>query len=280
MSAPTKPQKPGAEHLAAKKRAVDAIVLTAEEIEELISDVETRLERLRALYDMYFTGIERVEPFIQKKDVERRIYQLRKEQIRNTGLRFRFNMIVQRYNTLLTYWMRVTRAIEEGRYRRDVMKKRKDIAARRAGRAEKKDDIYEVADDDVELLEDESPPAPAAAPAAPASRLPVDRPNAAPAATGGLVFRRPVRSEMAMQAVRPPPAAEESLPESRMRQIYDRYLEVRKQCRESVDNVPYDKMAKALRGMEPELRKKAGGRKVDFEVTVKDGKAFLKPVAR
>lgn len=85
-----------------------------------------------------------------------------------------------------------------------------------------------------------------------------------------------------MAAVRlPVPASEpESIPEGRLREIYVRYLEVRKECRESVHNVPFDKMAKALRSMEPELRKKAGGRKVDFEVTIKDGKAFLKPVAK
>jgi len=281
VSSLSKPPKPGADRPGPKKKALEAAPMTPEEIEEAIGEVETRLDRLRALYEMYFTGIERLEPAIQKKDVERRLYQLRKEQIRNTGLRFRFNMLVQRFNTMQTYWMRVSRAIEEGRHRRDVMKRRQAIQEAREKRRGR-DDVYEVGDEDVEIIEDDAPAAaPAAAPVAPAGLMPVDRPAASAASAGGLVFRRPVRSEMSMQAVRPPPAVDvDALSEGRMREIYRRYLEVRKECRESVDNVPYDKMAKALRGMEPELRKKAGGRRVDFEVTIKDGKAFLKPVAR
>jgi hypothetical protein len=281
----TTPPKPGGDALAApseraqkKKGPPEAQALTPEQIEEAIGDLEKRLDRLRALYDMYFTGIERIEPSIQRKDVDRRVYQLRKEQIRNTGLRFRFNMLVQRYNTMLTYWMRVSRAIEEGRWRRDVLKKREAIEeARRKRRGEA--DVYEVSDDDLELVEEDAEAAAAEIRPSrpPAALLPVERPAGAAAAPAGkgLVFRRP-KSEVAMQAVR----TDQSLSEARLRQIYDRYLEVRRECKESVHNVPYEKMAKALRGMVPELQKKAPGKNVDFEVTIKNGKAFLKPVAK
>ena len=47
---------------------------------------------------------------------------LRKEQIRNTGLRFKFQTLIQRFNTYQTYWMRISRQIEQGTYRRDVMR--------------------------------------------------------------------------------------------------------------------------------------------------------------
>ena len=48
----------------------------------LVGELETRMERLRALYDMYFMGIERIEPLVPKKDVleakaERRVPDLR-----------------------------------------------------------------------------------------------------------------------------------------------------------------------------------------------------------
>ena len=59
---------------------------------------------MRALYEQYFIGIEKIEPQIPRKDVERRIWVLRREQIRNTGLRFKFQMLVQRYNTFQQYW--------------------------------------------------------------------------------------------------------------------------------------------------------------------------------
>ena len=92
------------------------------EIDSLVGELESRVDRLRALYDQYFMGIERLEPLVPKKDVERRLTVLRKEQIRNTGTRYRFQMIVQRYNTLMTYWQRISRQIELGTYKRDVMR--------------------------------------------------------------------------------------------------------------------------------------------------------------
>src|SRR5271168_2213006 len=88
----------------------------------LVGELETRLDRLRSLYDMYFMGIERIEPLVPRKDVERRLALLRKEQIRNTGVRFRFQMIIQRYNTYVTYWQRITRQIETGTFKRHVMR--------------------------------------------------------------------------------------------------------------------------------------------------------------
>jgi hypothetical protein len=92
------------------------------EIDSLVGELESRVDRLRALYDQYFMGIERLEPLVPKKDVERRLTVLRKEQIRNTGTRYRFQMIVQRYNTFTTYWQRISRQIEQGTYKRDVMR--------------------------------------------------------------------------------------------------------------------------------------------------------------
>ncbi len=90
------------------------------EIEPLVSELESRVDRLRSLYDQYFMGIERLEPLVPRKDVERRLAMLRKEQIRNTGVRFRFQMIIQRFNTYVTYWQRISRQIETGTFKRHV----------------------------------------------------------------------------------------------------------------------------------------------------------------
>src|SRR5579862_5699762 len=65
-------------------------------------------------------GIERLEPAVPRKDVDRKIYALRKEQIRNTALRFRFQMILQRYNTFQSHWQRICREIENGTYKRHL----------------------------------------------------------------------------------------------------------------------------------------------------------------
>lgn len=92
------------------------------EIEEQINELETRVDRLRALYEQYFMGIEKMEPQVAKKDVDRRIQSIRREQIRNTALRFRFHMIIQRYNTYQTHWLRICREIEEGTYKRHLLR--------------------------------------------------------------------------------------------------------------------------------------------------------------
>ena len=113
--------------------------MTPVELDEALSELELRLERLRALYEQYFLGIEKVPPGVQRKDVDRRVHNLRREQIRNTAKRFKLQTLIQRYNTFQQYWMRICREIEEGTYKRHVERARRradndaalTIAARR-----------------------------------------------------------------------------------------------------------------------------------------------------
>jgi hypothetical protein len=90
--------------------------------EKLIGELEIAVDRLRSLYEQYFVGIEKLEPQVPRKDVDRKIHTLRKEQIRNTALRFRFQMVLQRYNTYQTHWQRVCREIENGTYKRHLVR--------------------------------------------------------------------------------------------------------------------------------------------------------------
>jgi hypothetical protein len=93
-----------------------------EEVETQIEELENRLERLRSLYEQYFLGIEKIEPAVARKDVDRRIWLLRREQIRNTARRFRLQVVIQRYNTFQQYWQRICREIENGTYKRHVLR--------------------------------------------------------------------------------------------------------------------------------------------------------------
>jgi hypothetical protein len=160
--------------------------LTQKEIEEGIEELDKRVERLRAMYDQYFLGIERLEPSIQRRDVERRFSGLRREKIRNTAVRFRFNMLIQRFTTYQTFWQRVARQIEEGTYRRDVMKVRQRLElqrhARKQDRLKRMGELYEEVegidvDVDVEVDMDDE----AAAPEPSAAPLQVAPPSVAPA---------------------------------------------------------------------------------------------------
>jgi hypothetical protein len=120
--------------------------LDQSEVEKLVEELELRVERLRSLYDQYFMGIEKIEPAVPRKDVERRLYVLRRTQIRNTGLRFRFHNALLRYNTYQTYWMRICRQIEEGTYKRDVRRANARFAQPRRGAEERKPEAQEVHD--------------------------------------------------------------------------------------------------------------------------------------
>ncbi len=96
--------------------------MTLEELDVALEELETRLERLRALYEQYFLGFEKIEPAVARKDVDRRIYVLRREKIRNTGKRFKLQTIIQRYNTFQQYWQRICREIENGTYKRHMLR--------------------------------------------------------------------------------------------------------------------------------------------------------------
>ncbi len=100
-----------------------------EEIDIALDELENRLDRLRSLYEQYFLGIEKIEPSVARKDVDRRFWILRRVQIRNTARRFRLQNIVQRYNTFQQYWTRICREIENGTYVRHLLKAQKNLGA-------------------------------------------------------------------------------------------------------------------------------------------------------
>jgi hypothetical protein len=158
--------------------------VTNAELELALEELELRLERLRALYEQYFLGIERIEPQVPRKDVERRIYTLRREKIRNTARRYKLQTIIQRFNTFQQYWQRICREIENGTYKRHLLKAERiapekllTIAARRRlgrrGRAE-----FEAQEEGGTEQPSSAPPSGAPAATPPPSPAPTPRPTA------------------------------------------------------------------------------------------------------
>lgn len=122
-----------------------------EEFEQRLHDAEVRLARLKALYEQWFQGIERIEPQIARKELERVLELLKREQPRNTALRFRCQQLAARYGTYGIYWGRIAKQIEEGTYRRDLQRAR--ARAERAKEQEAKTFELDV-DVDVDGLDD------------------------------------------------------------------------------------------------------------------------------
>ena len=96
--------------------------MDVQEFSTQVEDLDKKLDRLRALYEQYFTGIEKLEPRVPRLEVEKRFRALRKERCSNTAVRFRFQTLIQRYTTLMSHWQRVCRAIEEGTYEPHVLR--------------------------------------------------------------------------------------------------------------------------------------------------------------
>lgn len=99
--------------------------MNSKQFEAALADADTRLSRLRALYEQWFAGVERLEPTQQRDAFEKLMKALRNECPNNTAARFRQQQLTQRYVTYTTYWRRVARQIEEGTYHRDVVKARR-----------------------------------------------------------------------------------------------------------------------------------------------------------
>lgn len=278
--------------------------MTPKEFEILLSDAEIQLSRIKHLYEQWFQGIERIEPQIPRKQFDRVVHELRKTKPRNTALRFRFQTLIQRYTTLQTYWRRIGRQIEEGTYRRDLLRARRRREAARAERAEARhrssspleldpnedmdvDQLIDEASERVdELLKAPSVPEIEAVPSATGE---AESSEEHPTATFGKPrSRRPVskrdRSSPAISPSRRAPpqiAARSKGPgEARMRQIYESYVDAKRRNNERTDKIDYETVAKSLKKMVPKLDRKHKGKRIDFKVVVKDGKVGIKPVVK
>jgi len=128
-------------------------------------------------------------------------------------------------------------------------------------------------------------PAPAPARVAPPSRLgPHGRPS---------VLSRPSAATSSRPSTAPTPAAaapaadpglrrsldSAGLSEQRLRNLYDSLVDAKKRCNEPVNNLSYDGLVRSIAKQAPAVQQKNGGGAVDFQVVIKKGKAYLKPLS-
>jgi hypothetical protein len=234
-----------------------------EAIEQLLDDLHIKIERIRVLYEQYFMGIEKIEPQVARKDVSRHMLELQQQYIRNTGLRFRFNTMLQKWNIYVTYWNRTLREIENGTYMRHVAKLRR-VAAREGKLVP------------TEVL----PPQVRSAPGDPGlGFLDID--------TGVHVDQAQERAQQAQPQAsglaRQPTPVSGPLPqipgvsEERLREVHHRYSEARKLSGEAAP-VRYETLVRSLAAQLPRVLARPGVKGVRFDVRVEDGKVTLKAI--
>jgi len=90
--------------------------------------LEKKLGELRAAYDKYFSGIERIEPTGLRNEVQRLVRRISTLPITNTAVKFKKDNLIAQYNSYNLYWNKILRQIEDGTYSRDLFKiKLKDM---------------------------------------------------------------------------------------------------------------------------------------------------------
>ncbi|BCR06729.1 hypothetical protein DESUT3_37980 [Desulfuromonas versatilis] len=81
-----------------------------------LSRIEQDLKELEILYEQYFAGVEKREPVKQRDGLAQRLRHFTNRRITQTDLRFRYQTLAARFHSYATYWDRILRQIDEGRY--------------------------------------------------------------------------------------------------------------------------------------------------------------------
>src|SRR5258708_6631469 len=106
----------------ALKRKHDEAQGNREKFSVELDRFEGKLEELRMLYEQHFVDILPQAPEPQRKELVRTVRSLLRAPFKNSQTRFRLRTLVHRFQTYSTYWERVLKEREEGRYVRDLFK--------------------------------------------------------------------------------------------------------------------------------------------------------------
>jgi hypothetical protein len=106
------------------------------------------------------------------------------------------------------------------------------------------------------------------------------RPQTGSPAPAPLPRKQPTAAAKPPPQAAPPPrkpaaSGSNSLSEDRIRAIHQSYQVARQKTNATA--VSFEKLERSIRETERKLREKSKGRAVDFEVSIKEGKAILKP---
>jgi len=100
----------------------EALLKEGEKIVVEINSLDTKLADVKFLYEQYFIGMEKKEPFKLRKEVQDIIKVLTRTYIKSTVQKFRFHALIAKYATYSRLWDRILREIEEGTYKRDIFR--------------------------------------------------------------------------------------------------------------------------------------------------------------
>ena len=248
------------------------------EIADEVDTLDKDINELRSQYELYFMGIEKVEPVIQRDGIKATIRKLVGPHIKNTALKFRIQQLKARMISLENYWERTNRQRESGTYKRDVARvQRREAEIKKAELAAQKQRAAERGDiptsDVAQTMQGKAAPPDGQAITGAALQA-----GKSAADTAGK-HRSGAQSNAPAATGRPSASSAEDLTEPKLRRLYQTYVNARKRCGEKVD-LRYEDMAAALRKQVPKLIKETGAKTVEFKVVIRSGKAVLKALPK
>lgn len=107
--------------------AVDSV-----EVQKRCTSLDESMAELRALYENFFLGIDRVPPTKPHERVKKELAALRGTFVRQTAMKFRIQNLAQKLVTYERLWERTLQEIEAGTYSRDLFKARRHLKERLA----------------------------------------------------------------------------------------------------------------------------------------------------
>jgi len=272
------------------------------DIEEVLGELEHKIERLKILYEQYFMGIEKLEPQTQKKEITRKLLELTQMNIRNTAMRYRFHAVTQKFGAYQTYWGRTLREIENGTYFRSIARASREAARKgvelpdevmRSLPKRLRDRIVK----DREALAGRAQAA-AARGSTPASPLasPAARPEERDDESFEQTFEQLFDSMTSGGApnvakgkgpptipptgpVKPRVNLPAGMDEDKVRDLHRRYVAARRALGDASE-VRYEQILSTVAKQGPKILAEHGARAVEFGVVVKDGKVILKATPR
>lgn len=94
----------------------------SEDAMQRCNELDTELAELRAAYEQYFMGNERLPPLKKHEGFKKQYMKLKSSFVRQTAAKFRIESIGQKLLTFERLWVRTLEQIESGTYKRDLMR--------------------------------------------------------------------------------------------------------------------------------------------------------------
>jgi hypothetical protein len=87
-----------------------------------LDEIQQEVKELEIRYEQYFAGVERREPYNERKNLARRLRHFTNRHIVWTDMKFRYQSLASRFMSYGQYWDRILRLIDEGKYHRHMSK--------------------------------------------------------------------------------------------------------------------------------------------------------------